>query len=359
LGSPYAIRDYYAVNPEFGTLEDFRALVAETHARGMKIIIDLVANHAAWDNPLTTEHPDWFTRDRDGNLRPPVPDWSDVAEFDFSNPGLRAYMAEMMLYWVRDVGVDGFRCDVAGLVPRDFWEAVRPKLDAVKPMLMLAEDDNPAMHLEAFDLTYDWRTYDHLGRLTAGKLTPQDIRNTLTDEDLLFPRASLRLRFSTNHDKNAWDEPAIQRYGPRAAKAAAVLIFALPGVPLIYNGQEVGNDRKLGLFERVSIDFSADAHGMREFYGSLGRLRAQRVSLRRGSCEVLCDLGAPGVVGLLRTAGEERTLVLINLRDQPAHARIDRLPVTRPLNALLVSDGVRVDSTTVVLPGYGYCFGEW
>jgi len=158
MGSPYAVKDFQAVNTDLGTLEDFKSLVDAAHAMDMKVIIDWVANHTAWDNALMTEHPDWYTRNEKGEMQhPPETDWYDVADLDYSKQGLRDYMTESLLYWVRDVGVDGYRCDVAGMVPTDFWNSVRPKLDAIKPVFMLAEWQDPELHEKAFDASYAWR----------------------------------------------------------------------------------------------------------------------------------------------------------------------------------------------------------
>jgi len=154
LGSPYAVRDYYGINPEFGTLDDFKRLLATVHKHGMKLIIDLVANHTSWDSKLMKEHPDWFTRDEEGRIVLPNADWTDVAALDYTQPGLRRYMIDMMTYWVKEVGIDGFRCDVAELVPTDFWNDARKELDAIKPIMMLSEGSIPEHHAEAFDLTY-------------------------------------------------------------------------------------------------------------------------------------------------------------------------------------------------------------
>ena len=339
LGSPYAIADYYAVNPEFGTLEDFESLLRAAHERGMKLIIDLVANHTAWDNPLVHEHPDWFSRDKRGEIRSPLDDWTDVAQLGYGAPGLRRYMTEMMLYWVRDIGVDGFRCDVAGMVPTDFWDHARKELEAVKPVMMLAEDDQPAQHLRAFDLTYDWRTYQALGRLRAGKLRPASIDTILTNERLDFPTGSLRLRFSSNHDLCAWHRPGMERYGPAAARAAAVLTFTLPGVPLIYNGQEAGNRRRLHLFERAPIDWNADDHGMKVLFTGLARLRRTRGSLRSGDVQLLDPLAESGIIGLCRTWRDETTYTLVNSALEQRRVELGQLP--QPPSVTLLSNAPR------------------
>ena len=328
LGSLYSISDYYAVNPEFGRLDDFQALLAAAHERGLRLIIDLVANHTAWDSHLLRAHPDWFARDERGEVRSPLDDWHDVAQLDYSVPELRRYMTEMMLYWLREVGVDGLRCDVAGMLPTDFWNETRHELDAVRPIMMLAEDDQPAQHEHAFDLTYDWRTYQALGRLRAGRLRPLSIATILTDEQLDFPAGSLHLRFSSNHDLCAWHQPGMQRYGPQAAKAAAVLTFALPGVPLIYNGQEVGNCVKLPLFERVPIDWEPAGHfDLRALYACLGRLRRQHASLRRGQARIPFELPETDVLAITRTWQHEMTCVLINCALEPREIETGATPL--------------------------------
>lgn len=339
LGSPYAVADYHGVNPEFGTLDDFKSLLDAAHERGLRLIIDLVANHTAWDNPLVREHPDWFARDQHGEIRCPLDDWTDVAQLDYRVPELRRYMTDLMLYWVRDVGVDGFRCDVAGMVPTDFWEHAREELDAVRPIMMLAEDDQPAQHVRAFDLTYDWRTYRALGRLCAGTLNPASVATILANEQLDLPTGSLRLRFSSNHDLCAWHRPGMERYGPDAARAAALLTFALPGVPLVYNGQEAGNRRKLDLFERVPLDWTTDDHGLKALFASLARLRRTHGALRRGDVQTLDHLAEPGVIGLCRTWRDETTYVLVNCTRQRRRVALGQLP--RPPSETLLGEALR------------------
>ena len=255
LGSPYSIQDYYAVNPEFGTMGDFRRLVAAVHKNGMKLIIDLVANHTSWDSKLIKEHPDWFVRDISGKIVAPNPDWTDVAHLDYSRPELRKYMIDMMCWWVREVGIDGYRCDVAELVPTSFWNEARWRLNRIKPVMMLSEGTIPEHHMSAFDITYAWNIYDQLLPILSGKRPATTLDQLLRNEYLQFPTGALRLRFATNHDKNAWDAPAILKFGPAGLKAATVLVNTLPGVPLIYTGEEVANDRRLSLFEKVEVDW--------------------------------------------------------------------------------------------------------
>ena len=161
LGSPYSVRDYYEVNPEFGTKEDLKSFVDAAHAQGFHVILDLVANHTAWDNALAEQHPDWYEKDWKGDFRPtPWWDWSDVIDLDWSKPGVRKHVGEAMEYWVREFDIDGYRADVAGYVPLDFWEAERQRLDAIRPVFMLAEWKTPEMTRQAFDAVYAWEWHE-------------------------------------------------------------------------------------------------------------------------------------------------------------------------------------------------------
>ncbi len=286
LGSPYSIRDYYKINPEYGTLQDFEQLVKAVHQAGMQIIMDLVINHTAWDNPLVREHPDWYKHNSEGEIVAPIPDWTDVAQLDYSNRALRRYMVDMMKYWVKDVGVDGFRCDVAELVPLDFWDEARAALDSIKPIMMLAEGARPDLHLKAFDLTYSWNIYDVLGKIFNGTTSASAIDSVLDRESRSYPKGSLRLRFNTNHDKNAFDAPSVERYHEGGDSLTVALIATLPGVPLIYNGDEVGNAKSLSLFEQVPIDWT---HGsaFSELYEKVCAVRRAHPELVEGSYERL------------------------------------------------------------------------
>jgi len=225
LGSPYAVRDFQAVNPELGSLEDFKSLVEATHAMDMKVIIDWVANHTAWDNYLITDHPDWYTRDAAGEMQHPEDtDWVDVADLDYSKAGLRDYMTESLLYWVKEVGIDGYRCDVAGMVPTDFWNDVRPKLDAVKPVFMLAEWQEPELHEKAFDASYAWRWKEIMQDIVAGKANVSELAGYYTDYQTDWPKGAMRMAYTENHDQNSWDGTTDEIYG-EALEAAMALSF--------------------------------------------------------------------------------------------------------------------------------------
>lgn len=311
LGSPYSVRDYYEINPEYGTLDDFKELVKAVHQAGMHIIIDLVINHTAWDNSLIMEHPDWYKHEGVGKIVSPNPDWTDVAQLDYSSKSLREYMINMMKYWVKDVGIDGFRCDVAEMVPVDFWGEARVALDSIKPVMMLAEGARPNLHLKAFDLTYAWSIYDVLGKIFGGGTSASAIDSVLERESRAYPKGSLRLRFNTNHDKNAFDAPSIGRYGSGGDSLTIALIATLPGVPLIYNGDEVGNPEKLSLFEQVPIDWKNDG-SFRSFFERVFSLRASHDELRVGDYKVLPTNDAQDVFAFERKLGKNRSVCIYN-----------------------------------------------
>jgi cyclomaltodextrinase / maltogenic alpha-amylase / neopullulanase len=322
LGSPYSVQDYYKVNPEFGTLDDFKSLVAATHAQGMKIIIDLVANHAAWDSRLIMEHPEWFTTNEAGAIISPNADWTDVADLNYDQHELRKYMIEMMKYWVRDIGIDGYRCDVAEMVPTDFWNRARKELDKIKPVIMLSEGTLPEHHVEAFDLTYSWTVYDVLSKVMDGSTPVKVFDDILTTESYQYPKGSLRMRFNTNHDKNVKDAPAVVKFTSQGAKATALFTFTYPGVPLIYNGEEAGNDRRLSLFEKVDIDWMKN-YDFRAFYQALTRLRSSHPALRRGEYVPVKNSDGEKVYTFLRRQGDDEVLVVINFARAARSVSID------------------------------------
>jgi glycosidase len=321
LGSPYSVRDYYGINPEFGTLQDFKRLLSAVHKNGMKLIIDLVANHTAWDSKLVLEHPEWYTKDLKGALVQPNADWTDVADLDYSQSGLRKYMIEMMRWWVKDIGIDGFRCDVAELVPTDFWEEAREKLNRIKPVMMLSEGSIPEHSIKAFDLTYSWNVYDALDPLLRGKRAAAALDEIFMMERMQYPTGALRMRFNTNHDKNAWDMPAVLKYGKDGLKLTAVLVHTIPGVPMIYTGEEAANDRKLSLFEKVDVDWSRSRE-MGKLYRTLSLLRRDHKALSRGELLSVPSSIPQDIYAFFRIAGSDKILTVLNFAPEP---RLDTL----------------------------------
>ncbi|MCZ8370652.1 MAG: alpha-amylase family glycosyl hydrolase [Porphyrobacter sp.] len=319
LGSPYAVRDYRAVNPELGTEAEFRAFVDEAHRLGLKVILDWVANHSAYDNPLTVSHPEWYTRTPEGALTSPAgTDWSDVADFDYSQPGLRQYMTESLAFWVREYGIDGFRCDVAGYVPTDFWETARAQLNAIKPVFMLAEWEQRDLHARAFDATYGWGWKEAMQKLVKSGEGAGPIRGYYAAQSETWPHAAMRMVYTENHDQNSWDGVAAQIYGP-AYEAAIALSFTGSGLPLIYNGQEADNDRQLKFFERDPIVWKEGRHAA--LFAKLIALKTTHPALhngRFGAGMVEVPTGETAdVYAFTRGAAGERVFAVFNLSPRP------------------------------------------
>lgn len=319
LGSPYAVRDYRAVNPEFGTEADFRAFVDEAHRLGLKVILDWVANHSAYDNPLTVSHPEWYTRTHEGALMSPQgTDWSDVADFNYAQPGLRRYMTESLVYWVRDFGIDGYRADVAGYVPTDFWETARAELDKVKPVFLLAEWEQRDLHARAFDATYGWGWKEAMQRLVKDGSGAGAMRGYYAGQAETWPHAAMRMVYTDNHDQNSWDGVASEIYGP-AYEAAMALAFTGIGLPLIYNGQEADLDRQLAFFERDPMTWREGQHD-----GLLRQLIALKTEMRAlyngrfGAPMVEVPTNATAdVYAFTRGAAGERVFAVFNLSPRP------------------------------------------
>jgi glycosidase len=214
LGSYYAVKDYKGVNPEFGTLDDFKNLVAKAHELGFKVILDWVANHTGWDNNWITEHPEWYTKDSIGAIIPPNPDWSDIADLNFDSQSMRRAMIDAMDYWVKTTDIDGFRCDVAWGVPQDFWEAARASLDSIKPVFMLAEDeDHPAFLEKAFNSDYAWKLHHIMNDVAQGKKTANDLKTYFSELGNKYAPGSYPMQFITNHDANSWSGSEYERMG--------------------------------------------------------------------------------------------------------------------------------------------------
>ncbi len=253
LGSPYSIKDYYGVNSEFGTLADFKHFVATAHEQGMYVLMDWIANHTSWDNDLVAKHPDWYVRNYKGDFMPTAwYDWADVIDLDFENAALRHYMTDAMKYWVKEVNVDGYRCDAAGLVPLDFWNTVRKELDAIKPVFMLAEWEGRDFHAEAFDMTYAWAWNDAVHKICTGKANVNALYAYYSWNQGFYPENIFRMTFVSNHDKNSWDGTMWEQFGD-GLDAAIVLSVVGEGMPLVHNGQEAGEPKRLAFFDKDPI----------------------------------------------------------------------------------------------------------
>ena len=315
LGSYYAVRDYKDVNPDFGSKEDFRKLVEEAHALEMKVIIDWVPNHTGFDNVWIDEHPDWYTQNDSGQIiHPAGTDWTDVADLNYDNAGMRAAMTDAMSYWVTDFGIDGYRCDVAGEVPNDFWKANNSTLFSKKHVFMLAEWDDPSLHEAGFHMTYGWGFHHVLNQIAKGEITLTKVDSFLTADEERYPKEAYRMNFITNHDENSWNGTISERMGP-AADALAVFAFTVDGMPLIYSGQEAGLSKRLAFFEKDTIsweDMSKSA-----FYQKLLRLKQENAALwngiHGGTARKLTTDKDDQVYAFTRELGDKQVVVLLNL----------------------------------------------
>ncbi|MBK8315298.1 MAG: alpha-amylase [Acidobacteria bacterium] len=323
IGSPYAVRDYYAVNPDYGSRDDFRRLITEAHKRGLKIIIDVVANHTSWDSVMMKD-PEYYKRDAKGNILSPF-DWSDVAALDYNNRELRKYMIEMLKFWLREFDLDGYRCDVAGLVPTDFWEEARQELEKVKKdIVMLAEWDQPDLLVRAFDLDYSWILHHTMADIITKGRPASAFREDWKKERSMSPQGALHLRFSDNHD----EKRAIGYFGERGALAASTLMFTLDGVPLLYNGMEAGDATESGapaLFERLPVFWKTSERRpeFKRFYNQIISMRHKYNVLRQGSVEWISNSDEDRIVSFVRRDGYEEILVAINLSNRSFRGTVE------------------------------------
>jgi cyclomaltodextrinase / maltogenic alpha-amylase / neopullulanase len=324
FGSPYSISDYYAIDPDYGTLDDFKKFVTEAHKRDLKVIMDLVANHTAWDNVLISLHPEFYNHDSSGKIIPPVPEWTDVAGLNYANPKLREYMIAMLKHYVTEFNVDGFRCDAASMVPVDFWEQARAELKKIQPDIgLLAEASEPKLLVKAFDIDYSWPLRNTLDDVLINGAPASNLRATWEENLRRFPKGSLHMRVSDDHD----EARAIAKYGIRGALAASALMFSLDGVPLLYNGMEVGDATESGapaLFDKLPIFWDPkERPPLRNIYRDLAKLRKQSPAFRNSRLVWLKNGDEKNVVTFLREDEREQFVVVINLSNRPANAGVE------------------------------------
>jgi cyclomaltodextrinase len=317
FGSPYSIKDYYAIDPNYGTVDDFKKLVAGAHQRGMKVIMDLVANHTAWDSVMM-KHPDFYKHDAQGRMVPPMPEWTDVVAINYGNPALRQYMIVMLKYWIQTCDVDGFRCDSAAMVPTDFWEQARAELAGVKPdIIMLAEASKPELLEHAFDIDYSWPLLGTINDVLMHNAPASNIRHSWQESRARFPGDALHMRISDDHDETR----AVTRFGLDGALAASALMFTLDGVPLIYNGMEMADTNETdggALFVKRDISWQAKGHPeLRGIYHDLIELRHRYAALRNSSVDWLHNSDETGLLTFLRADDQDQLLIIINCSKRP------------------------------------------
>lgn len=357
LGSPYSVKDYYGVNPEFGTLADLKRFVATAHGLGLKVILDWVPNHTAWDNPLAQQHPDWYQHDWKGKPRPtPWWDWSDIINLDYRSPGLRKYMTEVMKYWVRDIGIDGYRCDVAGYIPLDFWNHLRKELDAIKPVFMLAEWESRDLHAEAFDATYAWSWYESVHKLCKGQADVSALFTYYAWNEGFYPDNIMRMTFVSNHDKNSWEGTEFEQFGA-GLEAAIVLSVVGEGMPLIYNGQEAGYNKRLEFFEKDPIQWRA--HPMADFYRKLFAFKKSNSALWNANwgakmVQVVNSRGSK-VFSFVRENEKDKVFAVLNFTAEPQTFKLTDGPYAGAYTEFFSGEKATIaDGAELTLPAWGY-----
>lgn len=323
LGSPYSVVDYYAVNPDFGTADDLRGLVQDAHNLGIKVILDWVPNHTAWDAVWMETHPEYYTK-VNGQFTAPLNEhggstgWDDCADLDYSNPALRRAMIAAMQHWVRTCDVDGFRCDMAGLVPADFWREARPALDSVKPVFLLSEWQDEPQHFKAFNANYGWKWKDVTKDIWAGKQTARSLDTLLEFLNGLYPEGYYQMYFTQNHDENTWNGSEADLYGA-SADAFNVLAFTWQGIPMVYSGQEDASAQRLAFFKKDPIRWKN--YSKSAFFHKLCSLkrsnRALDAGLNGGQLVKIPTDADDAVYAFTREKNGDRVIVVLNLSKQP------------------------------------------
>jgi len=318
LGSYYAVQDYKAINPNFGTEEDFRKIVEQTHSLGMKLILDWVPNHTGFDNVWIEAHPEWYTKDEDGNItHPKDTDWTDVADLNYDNMEMREAMTDAMIYWIKEFDIDGYRCDVAGFVPNDFWASNNTALFSSKAVFMLAEWEDPTMHDVGFHMTYGWEFHHILNNLAQGKTTLTELDEYVVKERQKYKAEDYRMNFITNHDENSWNGTIEERLGD-AADVLAILAFTIDGMPLVYSGQEAGLNKRLAFFEKDSIDWTN--YPKQDFYTKLLKLKHENKALWNGiyggNYHKISTSNDDNIFAFYRNNSNDKLIVVLNLSNE-------------------------------------------
>ena len=354
LGSYYACSDYRAINPEFGTLEDFRDLVKQAHAAGMKVIIDWVANHTGIDHVWTKTNPGYYKKNAAGKFYDSN-GWTDVIDLNYYDHLMRRDMIDAMAFWIRECDIDGFRCDMAHLVHRDFWRDARLALDPLKPLFWLAETED-LHYLEVFDGCYAWRWMHITEKYSRKQADARSLVELLNAYEKDFPPQTQPLFFTSNHDENSWNGTEYEKYG-EGARALAVFSFTWHGLPLVYSGQELPNRKRLKFFDKDLIEWK-DPIALHAFYKALMQLRSNHPALVAGEAakpQWVSIQGSSEVLAFVRRFGNSQVLVVLNL--SPAAVTIQLTDGYASGECIDIFSGKTMQLTlpmTVTLPGWDY-----
>lgn len=354
LGSYYAVKDYKAVNPEHGTLEEFKSLVEKIHSMNMKVIIDWVANHTSWDNVWTVNHPEYYNKNDKGEFFPPVDGWQDVIDLNYDNMEMRTAMIDALKFWVKDCDIDGYRCDVAGMVPLDFWQDARKQLDKIKPVFMLAEAHEPELHNDAFDMTYSWQLKDLINNVAKGEKNAKDLVKHFEHEKTEYKPEAYRMVFTTNHDENTWNGTVYERLG-ESAEMFSVLCGTVEGMMLVYSGQEAGNTKRLEFFEKDPINWQE--HKNREIFTKLAELKEVNSTLWNGTFG--SEMTHPktsdeeNIYSFVRENDKDRIFTLFNVTSEKQEVTIDDKIIEGKYKNLFTNEEIEIKQ------GQKFELGPW
>jgi 1,4-alpha-glucan branching enzyme len=362
LGSYYSVKDYYGINPEFGTLDDFKDLVDSIHAKGMYVLIDWVGNHTAWDNTLTLTHPEWYIKDDGGNFTPPPgTDWTDVIQLDYSKPELREYMINAMKYWITEANIDGFRFDAVSFVPIDFWTTAITQLKNFKPgIFMLAEGDGTQYQSAGFDMSYAWGLLGFgngiLINIAEGINNANVVNAYSTQENINYPAPHYRMYYTSNHDENSWYGTVFEEFG-NAAEIFAVLTSTFRSMPLIYSGQEAGLDHRLAFFDKDEITWQP--HPFEQIYSTLLHLKKENKALWNGNSggqlQRVTSTNNPAIFAFVREKDECKVFAIFNLTGNEQIVTLNGTLYTGRYRDVFAGDSILFDdSSEVTIPAWGY-----
>ncbi|GMQ57809.1 alpha-amylase family glycosyl hydrolase [Vallitalea sediminicola] len=324
LGSYYSVQDYKAVNSEFGTFQEFKDLVEECHEMDFKVILDWVPNHTGWDNQWIYDHPEWYTQVNGQIIHPAGTNWTDVADLNYDNLEMQDAMIDALSYWVTEADIDGYRCDVAGRVPVDFWAKAITALNSIKPMFMLAEDgSNMSLLSNGFKANYGWSLFGTINNSSGGNGYASTIKRELLKIPVIYPDGTLPMNFITNHDENSWNGTTAERLGD-SVDAMNVLIFTAPGIPLIYSGQEASLNKRLEFFEKDEIDWSDLSK--QDFYKKLINLKKENPALWYNNTQgkmTFLNTSNNHVLIYIRQKDDNTVITVINLSNETVNTTCD------------------------------------
>lgn len=364
LGNPYALADYRAINPEFGTITDFNAMVDAAHQLGMKVLLDWVANHTAFDHPWTREHKNYYTLKSDGSIsralddRGRETDWTDLADLNYSNAALRTAMIGEMTWWLDNTRIDGFRAAVAGFVPKEFWQTVSNTFRAQRSdVLLVAEWDDPRLH-SAFDVTYNWELFHLLNDVALGKKGAKDISADVAVQQKAFGDSAFRLSFTSNHDENSENGTEFERMGENHVPAFVLSATMQGTMPFLYGGQEVSVRKRLKPYDKDVIDWNGPT--LAPFYTKIFALKHQERALWNGEwggrqSDIKTSSGNDRVYAFSRTAFPSTVAVFVNFGGAEANIAYSELPSPgKYIDWMTGADESMAESGTVTIPPHGF-----